>query len=127
MSNTVQHFAINADDLDRARAFYENVFGWSFQAWGPPGFLQINSGDPKAPGIRGALQQRREVVPGRPMHGFECTIAVDDIDAVAKAVTESGGRIVMDKSVIAGVGTLLFFEDSEGNIAGAMQYDARAD
>lgn len=127
MSNTVQHFAINADDLDRARAFYERVFGWSFQAWGPPGFLQIDSGDPQAPGIRGALQQRREVVPGRPMHGFECTIAVDDIDAVAEAVTAAGGTIVMDKSVIAGVGTLLFFEDSEGNIAGAMQYDARAD
>ncbi len=28
----VRHFAINADDLPRARRFYERVFAWSFQA-----------------------------------------------------------------------------------------------
>jgi len=32
MSTPVAHFAINADDLPRARRFYENVFGWKFQA-----------------------------------------------------------------------------------------------
>ena len=40
----VAHFAINADDLPRARRFYEQVFGWTFQAWGPPGFYMIDSG-----------------------------------------------------------------------------------
>jgi uncharacterized protein len=44
MSNAAQtgaplrHFAINADDTTRARAFYTGVFGWSFNAWGPPAF-----------------------------------------------------------------------------------------
>ncbi|MCH9688757.1 MAG: VOC family protein [Deltaproteobacteria bacterium] len=123
MINTVQHFAINADDLPRARAFYENVFGWRFEAWGPPDFFQIVSGTDDAPGIRGALQKRREIAPGKKIHGFECTVAVADIDAVIASVREAGGTILMEKSVIAGVGTLVFFADPEGNAVGAMQYD----
>jgi predicted enzyme related to lactoylglutathione lyase len=31
----VAHFAINADDVERARAFYGKVFGRTFAAWGP--------------------------------------------------------------------------------------------
>jgi predicted enzyme related to lactoylglutathione lyase len=124
--NQLSHFAINADDVDRARRFYEAVFGWTFQPFGPPGFYRIHTADGKPPGPMGALQQRRELVPGRSMSGFECTVAVDDVDAVARAVTASGGRVVMDKTAIAGVGELIFFEDPEGNLAGAMRYDPGA-
>jgi predicted enzyme related to lactoylglutathione lyase len=28
----IAHFAINADNIDRARRFYEKVFGWKFSA-----------------------------------------------------------------------------------------------
>ena len=57
------------------------------------------------------------------MIGFECTIGVASIDDTAKAVLASGGKVVMDKSVIVGVGTLMFFQDTEGNVFGAMQFD----
>ncbi len=117
----ISHFAINADDPERARSFYERVFGWTFQASGPPGFYHVTTGS-RAGAIPGTLQQRRELVPGRAVHGFECTIAVDDLDAVAAAITAAGGRIVGEKTAIPGVGELLFFEDSEGNVAGAMRY-----
>ena len=40
----VAHFAINADDVPRARRFYERVFGWKFSAWGPPEFYKIETG-----------------------------------------------------------------------------------
>ena len=121
----VRHFAINADDLSRARRFYERVFGWTFEPWGPPGFFQIVMG-PSSPAPLGALQQRRELVPGRRATGFECTIAVDDVDRVAAAVVAAGGTIVMPKVTIAGVGDLVFFRDTEGNVVGAMRYDANA-
>lgn len=32
--NRVVHFEIQADDLDRAQKFYEDVFGWTFKKWG---------------------------------------------------------------------------------------------
>lgn len=123
----VRHFAINADDLQRARAFYGRVFGWSFEPWGPPGFFMIATGDTGA-GTLGSLQQRRELVPGRRMTGFECTIAVEeDVEKVAAAVKANGGKIVMEKATIPGVGDLIFFEDPEGNLAGAMRYDTKAE
>lgn len=117
----VRHFAINADDVARARRFYETVFGWRFEPWGPPGFFMIATGD-GAPGPMGSLQGRRELEPGRRMPGYECSIAVDDVEAVASAVVANGGRILMEKATIPGVGHLIWFEDSEGNVAGAMQY-----
>ena len=43
MPATFRHFAINADDVPRARAFYERVFGWEFTPWGPPDFYQTRS------------------------------------------------------------------------------------
>jgi predicted enzyme related to lactoylglutathione lyase len=68
-----------------------------------------------------ALQQRRELG-GVRMTGFECTVAVPDVDAVAAAVAVHGGRLVMDRATIPGVGDLIFFEDPSGNVAGAMRY-----
>lgn len=115
------HFAINADDIDRARRFYENVLGWRFNPWGPPGFYQIDTGD--SSDVRGALQARRELLAGTRTVGFECTIAVESLDDTERAVRDNGRRIALDRSVIPGVGTLMFFEDPEGNVFGAMQYD----
>jgi predicted enzyme related to lactoylglutathione lyase len=123
----VAHFAINADDVPRAKQFYERVFGWTFNAWGPPKFYMIQTNAKENPGLLGSLQGRRELIPGQRMIGYECTIGVDSIDATAEAVLSNGGRTILPKTVIAGVGTLMFFQDTEGNIFGAMQYDAKAE
>ncbi len=130
MPNNIAHFAINAADLNQARHFYENVFGWTFRPWGPPDFFQIETGDkanPQAnPGIMGALQKRREIVAGERMTGFECTISVTSVDAAIAAIEANGGKIVMPKVAIPGVGRLIFFKDPDGNIASAMGYDPAA-
>ena len=122
--SSLAHFAINADDVSRARSFYEAVFGWSFSAWGPPDFYQIETGGDAA--VRGALQKRRNLVKEERTIGFECTLAVDDLDAVERAVLDNGGSIALPRSVIGGVGTLMFFRDTEGNVFGVMQYNASA-
>ena len=119
MPNPVVHFAIHADDPERAKTFYESVFGWSFEPWGPPEFWQIRTGPG---GIFGALQKRREPVTGRGMLGFECSIAVEDVEAIARAIEEHGGTVTMRPFLIESVGTLVTFEDTEGNQVGAMQY-----
>jgi predicted enzyme related to lactoylglutathione lyase len=94
---------------------------------GPPRFYMIQTGSEKEPGILGSLQGRRELIPGQRMIGFECTISVASIDATADAVLSRGGRTIIPKTVIAGVGTLMFFQDPEGNVFGAMQYDSKAE
>ncbi len=125
----VAHFSINADDVSRARAFYESAFGWKFNAWGPPGFFMIDcspDADTVAP-LQASLQGRRELVPGVRMAGFECTIAVADIDGTIASILAAGGQIVMQKVTLPSIGQLIFFQDPEGNLAGAMQYDPQAE
>jgi uncharacterized protein len=117
MSSDIAHLAINADDVDAARRFYAAVFGWSFEPWGPPGFFRMDRGS----GPVVALQQRRDLG-GVRLTGFECTIAVPDVDVVADAAAAHGGRVVMQPTTISGVGDLIFFADPSGNIAGAMRY-----
>ena len=123
MPNNLKHFAINANDVQRAKSFYEKTFGWQFQPWGPPGFYLIRTGTDADPGVQGALQGRREIVEGKPMFGFEGSFGVDSIDETIAAIKANGGKIVMPKFEIPTVGILIFFEDTEGNVAGAMQYD----
>lgn len=119
MPPTFRHFALNADDVQRAKEFYETVFGWEFTPYGPPNFYQIlNAGD----GFIGALQERRELVQGKPMFGFENTFGVEDVRATLKLVESTGGRILMQPFLIEGVGEIAYFEDSEGNVCGVAQY-----
>jgi uncharacterized protein len=123
MANNLASFAIHVDDVDRARAFYQAVFGWRFEPWGPPGFYLIHTGDDANPGIQGLMHRRKEPRTGTGLNGFEPTVSVDDLDAVIAAVEGHGGRITMRKSGIPTVGTLVRFEDTEGNDVGAMKYE----
>ena len=121
--NHVVHFAVHADDVERARAFYEAVFGWSFEAWGPPDFYLIHTGPESDRGIHGALQKRQvPLIEGQGVSAYECSISVSDVAAIAKAIGENGGEIVVPATEIPTVGTLVQFRDTEGNIACAMQY-----
>ena len=124
MPNNVSHFAIHADDLPRARRFYERVFGWRFEPWGPPDFFMIQTGAKSDPGIHGSLQKRRVKVVGAGIIGFECTISVDSVEKISAAIAAHGGKVTMPKMVIPTVGELIQFEDTEGNVVNAMRYDA---
>jgi uncharacterized protein len=119
MPATLRHFAINADDVQRAKRFYEKVFGWNFAPWGPPNFYQVkNAGS----GLQGALQERRELAPGRRAITFETTFAVDDLRVTMAAVAANGGKIAMPPYHIEGVGDIAYLEDSEGNFCGLAEY-----
>lgn len=111
-----RHFAINADDVDRARDFYGKVFDWAFAPWGPPEFFQTHdAGD----GVMGALQKRQ----GNP-GAFVPTFGVDDIRATLAAAESNGGRIAMQPFMIEGVGEIGYFIDTDGNMVGVGQYVA---
>jgi uncharacterized protein len=114
MHGHIRHFAINADDVPQTRDFYSGLFGWSFtEAY--PGFWRTTD----AGAAIGAVQGRRSFTTDA---GFEVTFAVDDADAAAAAAERLGGRVVMPKSVIPGVGELVFVGDPSGNVAGAMRF-----
>ncbi len=124
MTNNLASFGLHVDDVDRARAFYEAVFGWRFEPWGPPEFYLIQTGDERSPGIQGLMHQRCEPRSAGGLNGIEPTFAVDDVDALVGRVEANGGKIVVEKTVIPTVGILVRFLDTEGNDIGAMKYDS---
>jgi predicted enzyme related to lactoylglutathione lyase len=123
MPVTLRHFAIECNDVERAKKFYETVFGWSIRPWGPPGFFQVFAAKGDGTPI-GALQERREPLSGTGNRGCECTFGVEDVDVTLKAVVASGGAVLMPKFHLEGIGDLVFFADTEGNRIGAMRYEA---
>jgi len=123
MPRNVVHFAIHADDVERARRFYAAVFGWRFDPWGPPGFYEITTGDDDRPGIHGALHGRDEPLTGTGNRGFTCTVAVEDLADIREKVIANGGTITYDEIEIPTVGTLTQFLDTEGNELAAMVYE----
>ncbi|WP_281987027.1 VOC family protein [Aquimarina aggregata] len=122
MSNKLKHFAIYIDDMDRAKTFYSNLFGWDFNSYGPEDFLQIKDSSKKDAELIGALQSRKYSPLNEKIIGFECSIEVEDIDATITIVEENNGEIVMPKTEIPYVGWLVKFLDTEGNIVCAVQY-----
>jgi uncharacterized protein len=124
-ANNVCHFAIHADNVERAKAFYQQVFGWRFEEWGPPDFFLIHTGNQQMPGIHGALHQRMEPL-GTGFNGFECSISVENVKKTEADIVAAGGTIMMKPVEIPTVGTLIKFMDTERNLACAIQYVEKA-
>ena len=115
----VEYFEINADDPQRAMEFYEEVFGWSFERWkGPFEYWLARTGEKGEEGINGGILRRTD-----PKVNVVDYIGVADIDDLVRKVVMHHGTIVQPKTAVPGVGWVIMFRDTEGNILGAMQED----
>jgi predicted enzyme related to lactoylglutathione lyase len=116
------HFEIPADNPERAMQFYSSLFGWKFQKWdGPMDYWLITTGETSEPGINGGLMQRRD--PAQPCVN---TVTVSDLDESLGVVDTAGGKCVVPKMPVPGVGWLAYCKDTEGHIFGMMQPDTGA-
>lgn len=116
------HFDIPADDPARAQKFYQDVFGWKFDKWnGPMEYWMAKTGDDKQPGINGGLAKR---MPGQA--GMTNTIDVPSVDEFAKKIESKGGKVIVPKMAIPGVGYFAQCLDTEGNCFGIIQMDQNA-
>ena len=119
MPGRVAHIAVNADDDGATQAFYEGLFDWRFEP-SYSGFVRTQL--PPAENMVAAVQTRRDLVPGIRTTGPEVTIEVDDLTVVLGRVEKLGGRVVMERSTIPGVGDLTFLADPSGNVVGVIEY-----
>jgi predicted enzyme related to lactoylglutathione lyase len=127
----VVHFEIHASDPQRAIAFYGTLFGWQFQAYGPPDFYWlITTGAKDAPGIDGGLVRRQGAAPdpaaATPVIAYVCTVDVDDVDKTMAEAVKAGGSIAREKHAIPGLAWLAYCKDTEGNLFGIYQTDPNA-
>ncbi len=123
MANRVIHFEVQADDVDRAKAFYENAFDWKVEQMmtketGGMDYWGLTTGPDGTPGINGGMYKRD---PNKKLTTYDCTILVQDIDKAIVDVKKNGGTIQRDKNELPGVGWFAAGTDTEGNTFGLMQ------
>ena len=117
----VLHFEIVTDDSERTIEFYETVFGWTITKWAHGEYWNVQTGDPKEPGIDGGIIRRRDQE-----SVTVNSIYVDDLDKHLDLVKANGGEIVSPKRAITHVGWLAYFKDTEGTLWALMQEDEDA-
>ncbi len=110
MGNPVVHFEIRSKDPDATRAFYGDLFGWTFPDGGMPGYTYVETGvDGAIPGGISPLQG------GEPAVTF--FVGVADVAAALRAAESAGGRIVQPATDVPGVRFGLF-ADPQGQVVG---------
>lgn len=122
---TIVHFDIAADEPERARAFYEKLFGWTFTRMPPPMdmYQLIATRDlDGASGIGGGMTKRD--VPGQ--GGITNYHGVASIEASLQQVAALGGSAVTGRLTVPGFGHMAVCLDTEGNPFGLFQEDPSA-
>jgi predicted enzyme related to lactoylglutathione lyase len=122
MMGRVIHFEITADDPDRAAEFYRKAFGWEISDFGGPfKYLLVTTGPADQAGINGAITSRSEHA-----QSVINSISVDRWEDGAQAVEKAGGRVLMEKTPIAGIGYFAYCRDTEGNVFGIVEEEPAA-
>jgi hypothetical protein len=88
----------------------------------------VTTGSDGTPGINGGLHPRvgARALEEQAVIAFVCTVDVSSVDIFAAKAEQAGGRIVMPKTAIPGVGWLSYAKDTEGNIFGMIENDPKA-
>ena len=95
---TIVHFEIPADDVERAKKFYTDLFGWKIEKW--PGavsrdmkYWMITTTDEKGDKALGGGMMKRM----HPQHQVTNYIDVKSVDEYSSKVQKIGGKVVVPK------------------------------
>ena len=120
MPNNVGWFEIYVQNMDRARKFYEAVFGVVLtkldNPLASPVELWAFPMDKDGPGASGALVHMEGYMPGP--GGTLVYFACKDCAAEAAKAAKNGGKIFKDKFAIGPYGFIALVNDTEGNLIG---------
>ena len=115
--HTIIHFEIPADDVEKLRKFYSDLFGWKIERTpGPMEYFMIETvpvdekGMPLRPGVNGGMLKRQN-----PQHRPVNYIAVESVDNYIAKIEQLGGKIIVPKMEVPGIGWWAFALDPEGN------------
>lgn len=125
--NGVVHFEIGVKDLDKARAFYSETFGWKLQNWTMPDgsvYVGVHTTPideqtrlPLKPGaINGGIMKKNDAV--KDVHGAIIAVNVASIDDSVQQVEKAGGSLVTPKTDVMGMGFYAYIKDPDGNLLG---------
>ena len=117
MDHTIVHFEIPAQDVDKLKRFYEEVFGWKITQYPSPLDYWIiqtvpvdQNGMPLRPGVNGGMF-RKPQPEIKPINYF----SVESITDYLAKIEKLGGKVISPKQEVPNVGWIAAAEDPEGN------------
>ena len=127
---TIVHFEIPADDVERSKKFYSDLFGWKIEKW--PGstvddkeYWMITTTDEKGNKALGGGMMKRQMS----QHQNTNFIDVESVDEYSSKVQQLGGKVVVPKMSVPGMGYLayvLFIIMEENNSFGIWETNESA-
>ena len=139
---TIVHFEIPADDVERAKKFYSDLFGWKMERW--PGtddgkesysspsssnmqYWIISTIDDKGnkASISGGLMKRYDQ-PDQHHRQITNFIDVNSVDEYSSKIEKLGGKIVVPKMAVPGMGYFAVCHDTEDNSFGVWESNESA-
>ena len=130
---TIVHFEMPADNVERAKKFYTDLFGWKIEKW--PGTSSKNSSsssmeywivsttDDKGnkAHIGGGLMKRQGQ--HQQITNF---IDVNSVDEYSSKIEKLGGKVVVSKMAVPGMGYFTVCLDTENNSFGIWESNQSA-
>jgi predicted enzyme related to lactoylglutathione lyase len=117
VDHTIVHFDIPAEDIEKMRKFYSELFGWRiYRDAGPVEYWMIETvpvdekANPVRPGVNGGMYKKDQ--PGLKPINY---ILVDNIDESIQKIKDLGGTITQPKQQIPGIAWIAHAIDPEGN------------
>jgi predicted enzyme related to lactoylglutathione lyase len=116
---TVVHFEIPSDNVERAKKFYTDLFGWKMEKMpGPMEYWMFATNDDRTVG--GGVMKRQ-----MPQHTITNYIDVSSLDESVKKVEKLGGKVHKAKEEVPGMGWFAVCTDTENNMFGLWESMAK--
>lgn len=106
------HVEIPADDPERAKRFYGELFGWQFQE--PPGMEGYHMFQAGPGEVGGAIGKRGEMA----SESMVQYVTVDSLDETLAKASDLGGEVITPRTEVPGMGWYGVVRDSEGGEIG---------
>ena len=111
MPNPLCHFELMSKDPQKCKAFYGALFDWKFDDSSMPGYTLVQTG--ADPG--GGILPKPPQAPGACLNVY---FMVEDVDITIAKAKENGGKLLVPKTQIPGVGEFAMCTDPEGIVVG---------
>jgi predicted enzyme related to lactoylglutathione lyase len=108
-----------ADNIDRAKHFYQSLLGWKIKPtrtlMDPSSAAALQYQDISTGLAQEGTMNRGGMYKRQMKENIKNFVLVEDFDKVLAKVEKMGGKILMPRTEINGVGLVAIIQDTEGN------------
>ena len=134
---TIVHFEIPADDVERAKKFYSDLFGWKMEKWPGTGnkgssssnmeywIISTTNDKGNKAAIGGGMMKRHDPPDQHHQH-ITNFIDVSSVDEYSSKIEKLGGKVVVSKMAVPGMGYFAVCHDTENNSFGIWESNESA-